>query len=180
VARALQSAEDEPKRRHEAARDAASRGSGEQPDAARARETTDMTKTTWALTAAVLLGVPLAGLAQGTGHDHGHGAGAMAAPGGDRAAAAAQKGAPRIIEMTVTSDGFVPAEVKVKKGERVRLAITRKTDRTCAKEIVVKDYGINQPLPLEKTVYVDLVPTKAGRVKYACGMDMITGFLIVE
>jgi plastocyanin domain-containing protein len=119
--------------------------------------------------------------AQMAGHDHAMHGDAKAAPtGGSHASEGAQKGAARIVEMTVTSDGFVPAEVKVKKGEKVRLAITRKTDRTCAKEIVVKDYGINQPLPLEKTVYVELTPTKTGRVKYACGMDMITGFLVVE
>lgn len=142
-----------------------------------------MTKTTWALTA-VILGAPLAGFAQQMGHDHAmHQDGGRAAPsGGGHAAAApvAKKGAARTIEMTVTSEGFVPAEVKVKKGEKLRLAITRKTEKTCATEIVVKDYGINQPLPLDKTVYVELTPKTTGKVKYACGMDMITGFLVVE
>ena len=141
-----------------------------------------MNKTSWPLAAALILGAPLAARAQHMGHDHtSHDAVATTAVSADHARAApAAKGAARTVEMTVTSDGFVPAEVKVKKGEKVRLAITRKTDRTCATEIVVKDYGISQPLPLEKTVYVDLTPTKAGKVKYACGMDMISGFLVVE
>jgi plastocyanin domain-containing protein len=95
---------------------------------------------------------------------------------------AAEKAAARgpTIQMTVTEDGFVPAEVKVKQGEPVTLAITRKTDKTCATEIVIRDYGIEQKLPLGKTVTVSFTPKKAGKVKYACGMDMITGFLVVE
>jgi plastocyanin domain-containing protein len=83
-------------------------------------------------------------------------------------------------EIAVTSDGFVPASIQVKRGEPVRLVVTRKTQRTCATEIVIKDYGVNQPLPLDKPVTIELTPTKAGQVRYACGMDMIHGVLKVE
>jgi len=81
--------------------------------------------------------------------------------------------------MQVTEDGFVPAKIKAGKGEKLRLVITRKTDRTCAKEIVIKEAGINTPLPLEKTVTVEVTPKKSGELKYACGMDMITGVIFV-
>ncbi len=101
---------------------------------------------------------------------------ALAAP----APATAQAKKARVIEMSVTEDGFVPAEVKVKKGEPLQLVVTRKTDRTCATEIVVKDYGIDQKLPLNKPVTVSFTPNKAGKVRYACGMDMISGVLVVE
>ena len=95
------------------------------------------------------------------------------------AAAKAAKPA-RTIQMQVTQDGFVPDEVKVKKGEPVQLVITRKTDKTCATEIVIKDYGINAKLPLDQPVTVALTPKKEGKVRYACGMDMISGVLVVE
>jgi plastocyanin domain-containing protein len=85
-----------------------------------------------------------------------------------------------VIELRVTKDGFVPAEIRVQKGERVRLAVTRQVERTCATELVVKDYGINAPLPLGKTVYVELTPKKTGAIRYACGMDMVSGVLLVE
>ena len=85
----------------------------------------------------------------------------------------------RTVEMKVTEDGFVPSKVKVQKGEKVRLVVTRKTERTCAKEIVIKAYGINQPLPLDKPVTVELTPKASGEIKYACGMDMISGVLLV-
>ncbi len=93
------------------------------------------------------------------------------------AAAPAPKGT---VEVTVTSDGFVPDRIPVKKGEKVRLVVTRKTDRTCATEIVIKEAGINQKLPLNQPVVVELTPKKAGTLKYACGMDMISGVLVVE
>ncbi len=85
----------------------------------------------------------------------------------------------RTVDMAVTEDGFVPSKVKVHKGEKVRLVVTRKTERTCAKEIVIKGYGINQPLPLDKPVTVELTPKTSGEIKYACGMDMISGVLLV-
>ncbi len=85
----------------------------------------------------------------------------------------------RTVEMAVTEDGFVPSKVKASKGEKVRLVVTRKTDRTCAKEIVIKGYGIDQPLPLNKPVTVELTPKASGEIKYACGMDMITGVIFV-
>jgi plastocyanin domain-containing protein len=94
--------------------------------------------------------------------------------------ASAKPAAVAVIEMSVTGDGFVPAQVKVKAGQPVKLVITRKTDRTCAKEIVIKDFGINQPLPLNRAVEVTFTPNKAGSFRYACGMDMITGVIIVE
>jgi plastocyanin domain-containing protein len=83
-------------------------------------------------------------------------------------------------EIAVTSDGFVPATIQVKRGEPVKLVVTRKTARTCATEIVIKDYAVNQPLPLDKPVTIELTPKKSGQVRYACGMDMISGVLQIE
>lgn len=84
------------------------------------------------------------------------------------------------IDMAVTSEGFVPAEVKVKVGQPVKVVITRKIERTCATEIVIKEYGINKPLPLNTPIEVTFTPTKPGKVRYACAMDMIAGAFIVE
>lgn len=86
----------------------------------------------------------------------------------------------QVITMEVTGDGFVPAQVKVKSKQKVRLVVTRKTDRTCAKEIVIKDFKINQPLPLNQPTEIQFMPDKPGAYRYACGMDMIAGVLIVE
>ena len=87
---------------------------------------------------------------------------------------------PQVVNVTVTSDGFVPAEVAVKHGQTVKLVVTRKVERTCATEIVMKDFGVNQPLPLEKPVTVTVTPKKPGAYRFACGMDMIAGVLKVD
>ena len=106
---------------------------------------------------------------------------AAAAEAAPKAAAPAAKAAgAKVIEMTVTSEGYVPDKIHVKAGEKVRLQITRKTERTCATEIVIKELGINQPLPLNKPVTVEFTPKKSGQLKYACGMDMISGILFVD
>lgn len=94
--------------------------------------------------------------------------------------AAEAKKAGRTVQMTVTEDGYVPARVEAKKGEPLTLVVTRKVERTCATELVIKEYGINQPLPLGKAVTVTFTPTKSGQVKYACGMDMISGTLVIQ
>lgn len=87
----------------------------------------------------------------------------------------------RVIDMQVTDEGFVPANLKVKANEPLTLRITRKTDETCATEILIEGTDINVPLPLEKTVSVNWTPSKTGPVKYGCAMDkMIGGILLVE
>lgn len=88
--------------------------------------------------------------------------------------------APRIVKMEVTEDGFMPDKVEVKKGEHLMLKITRKTDVTCATEIVIKDKNINTKLPLNKEITVDLGVLKEGKLTYSCGMDMISGVLTIN
>lgn len=129
------------------------------------------------ITAAVIAAFALTVRAQhpaASGHE-GHEQRRAAPFGGGHAAAAAQT-----YEIVVTSDGFVPASLAVKRGDLVRLVVTRKTDQTCAKEIVVQDYGIRRSLPLNKAVVVEFTPDKFGEVRYSCGMDMIAGVLIVK
>ncbi len=123
-----------------------------------------MNATVWTLLAALALGTPAAAMAEA--HDaamHHH----------------AKKEA-KTVEIAVTSDGFTPSDVKVKAGETVKLVVTRKTDRTCAKQIVIRDFGVQKDLPLDRAVTVEITPTKAGKVRYACAMDMVAGTLTVE
>lgn len=114
--------------------------------------------------------------------DHGAmhgGAQHAAAPGSQGIAEGTVKNGVRVVPVTVTDNGFEPSKIKANKGEKVRLVVTRKTNSTCAKEIVIKDHGINQPLPLDKAITVEFTPAKSGEIKYACGMDMISGVVFV-
>lgn len=84
------------------------------------------------------------------------------------------------IQIAVTENGFEPAEVTVRRGERVTLVVTRKTEKTCATEFVMKGQGIHQPLPLNRPVTIAFTPAEAGELRYACGMDMVAGKVIVK
>lgn len=89
-------------------------------------------------------------------------------------------GKPREIKVSVTENGFVPSSIKVKAGHPVVLAITRKTNKTCATEAVFPSLGKTFDLPLNKTVRVALHPDSAGRIGFACGMDMIKAQVVVQ
>ncbi len=100
-------------------------------------------------------------------------------PAAARPAAAAATG--NVIALEVTADGFVPGNLKVKAGEPLTLNVTRKTDETCATELLIDGTDINVPLPLFKTVTINWTPSAPGSVKFGCAMDkMIGGVLLVE
>ena len=89
----------------------------------------------------------------------------------------------RVVELAVTDKGFEPSPVKVKAGQPLLLKVTRKTEKTCATEIVIDELGDKSKtdLPLNTTVEIDFTPSKAGEVKYGCAMDkMVAGVLLVE
>ncbi len=110
-------------------------------------------------------------------------AGALAAGcGGSKVAkgTATTPGADGRIAIAVTEDGFVPATVEVHAGEPVTLVVTRKTDKTCATELVMPAMGIDQKLPLNQPVEISFTPGKAETLDYACAMDMIKGHVVVK
>ena len=95
-------------------------------------------------------------------------------------ASATAKVPTRRIAVMVTSKGFEPASIPVKVGQPVVLVITRTTERTCAKEIVIADRKLRKALPLNREVEISYTAKKAGSVRFACGMDMIAGVLVAD
>ncbi|MDC0709798.1 cupredoxin domain-containing protein [Stigmatella sp. ncwal1] len=88
---------------------------------------------------------------------------------------------PRVITLEVTEKGYEPSPIALNKDEPVKLVVTRKTDHTCATEIIMKDYGINTPLPLDTPVEIAFTPDKTGTLTYGCAMgQMISGTFMVE
>jgi hypothetical protein len=90
-----------------------------------------------------------------------------------------EAGEARTIELTLTKNGFEPARVKVTRGQPLKLVVTRTTDETCAKDIVVPDQNIEAELPLGKPVTLSFTPKQSGEIRYSCAMNMITGVLQV-
>jgi len=96
----------------------------------------------------------------------------------------ASKAAPagRRVEIKVTEDGFVPREIKVKKGEPTTLTFTRVTESTCITAIDIPDEKVQElALPLNKAVSVTVTPKKRGVEKFHCSaMAMGDGRIVVE
>lgn len=84
------------------------------------------------------------------------------------------------INLKVTEKGFEPSEIKVKPGTHLVLKVTRVTDDTCATEIQIKEKKIKQKLDKDREVTIDVGTLKKGDVKFACGMDMVSGHIIAE
>jgi plastocyanin domain-containing protein len=97
----------------------------------------------------------------------------------ESAAGAALQNDAQTATIEINDKGFEPSSLKLKAGAPAKVTFVRKTDATCAKEVVIKEYNINRNLPLNEPVTVEFTPRK-GEFTFACGMDMIKGKLIVE
>ncbi len=87
------------------------------------------------------------------------------------------------LEIVVTENGFEPDHLTVEKGKPTTLAFTRKTDKTCAKEVILQvgdGTNVERALPLNVTVEIAATFPKAGEVQFACGMDMVKGHVVVQ
>jgi len=87
------------------------------------------------------------------------------------------------IQIAVTENGFEPESVDVPAGKPVTLVFTRKTDKTCAKQVVLTMDGgtkIEKDLPLDTPVELAATFPKPGKLGYACGMDMLKGTIVVQ
>jgi plastocyanin domain-containing protein len=82
--------------------------------------------------------------------------------------------APRV-DVAVTEQGFVPARIPARAGTPLTLVVTRKTDQTCAREIIFAGREGKTELPLGKPVEVTYTPKLSGEVKFGCAMGMMVG-----
>ena len=86
----------------------------------------------------------------------------------------------QIISMEVTETGFVPSTLHATPGKPATLRITRTTDATCATAISVPSRKVKVNLPLNKPTDVKLGKLTKGEIRFACGMGMLSGTIIVE
>jgi plastocyanin domain-containing protein len=107
-------------------------------------------------------------------------AAAVALLAGGCAREAKQQGSSSQFTIAVTDTGFAPATLAVPADKPVTLVVTRRTDRTCAKEIVFPDQGIRKPLPLNEAVEISLPASPKREITYLCGMSMLSGKVMVQ
>jgi plastocyanin domain-containing protein len=87
---------------------------------------------------------------------------------------------PQTVKVAVTDGGFQPRQFNVREGHPVTLLVTRKTDATCVKELVIEGTDVRRPLPLNQEVAVTITPEKKGELHYSCAMGMVTGTMNVQ
>lgn len=87
--------------------------------------------------------------------------------------------APQAVTVEITEQGFQPESLNLKANVPARITFVRRTDTTCAKEVVIEDYDIKKKLPLNEPVVVELTPKKSD-FTYTCGMNMLRGKVIVQ
>lgn len=99
------------------------------------------------------------------------------------AANAASAGDPRRVDIAVTTNGFEPHDIAVKKGETIQFVFTRKTDQTCARNVILYLAGnkqIEKELPLGKAVTITATFDRAGELGFSCRMGHKAGVIFVK
>jgi plastocyanin domain-containing protein len=87
-------------------------------------------------------------------------------------------GAP-VYEVRVTDRGFEPVRIEVPPDREVVLRFTRKVADSCADAVVVQGDPVKHMLPQDKPIDVRLISPRSGQVRFACGMDMYRGAVVV-
>ena len=85
----------------------------------------------------------------------------------------------RKVPIEVVKDGYSPDRIPGKPGEKLLLVFTRKVDGHCYEELKTPD-GKVVPLPKDKPVEIAVTVPQEGEVKFACGMDMLSGVVVAE
>jgi plastocyanin domain-containing protein len=84
-----------------------------------------------------------------------------------------------VYDVSVTEKGFEPVRIEVPPDRQVVLRFTRKVAATCADAVVMEGDPVKHMLPQDKPIEVRLTSPRSGQVRFACGMDMYRGALVV-
>jgi len=97
---------------------------------------------------------------------------------GTKVTANPDKKGPRI-KINVDGKGYSPSKIEAKAGDAV-LVFTRTADTPCAESVKVAGIEGKTKLPLNKPVEIGVHLPKSGKIKFACGMDMMTGVIAIQ
>ena len=83
------------------------------------------------------------------------------------------------IDITVDG-GYSPNHVVVQAGQPVRLKFLRKDPSGCLEQVILPDFNKARDLPLNQAVTIEILPKKAGRYRFHCGMNMFRGTITAK
>src|SRR5215204_382902 len=84
----------------------------------------------------------------------------------------------RSIPINVNDAGYDPEKISAKPGEKLELVFTRRTKSACGSQVKIAD-GPLTDLPLEQPVKIAITAPPSGQLSFVCGMDMMTGVVVV-
>lgn len=80
----------------------------------------------------------------------------------------------------VTERGYEPATVTIDAEKPAVLTFLRKADPSCGDTLVFQGLGIRKSLPHNVPVRIEIPPQPKGEIRFACGMDMYRGKVVVR
>lgn len=83
------------------------------------------------------------------------------------------------VEIFITSGGYSPNYLRVKKGIPVTIKLTSKDAYSCASAFRIPSLGISKNLQANETQTFTFTPTAVGRIPFSCTMGMYRGVIEV-
>jgi sulfite exporter TauE/SafE len=83
------------------------------------------------------------------------------------------------VEIIITSHGYSPDYIQVKKGIPVTLKLTSRDAYTCASAFRIPSLRIVKNLQANETQIVTFTPTEVGTIPFSCSMGLYTGIIEV-
>ena len=85
----------------------------------------------------------------------------------------------RKVPIEVNKEGYTPAKIPGKPGEKLDLVFTRTFEADCISQVKTPD-GKLVDLPMNKPVEVAVTVPQTGELGFACGMDMFHGVIVAQ
>ncbi|HSW89355.1 MAG TPA: sulfite exporter TauE/SafE family protein [Patescibacteria group bacterium] len=83
------------------------------------------------------------------------------------------------ITINISSSGYTPRKLRVKRGIPVELTLKSNGAYSCATQFTMRAFNIYQSLSANDTKVVTFTPTQTGNFSFSCTMGMYTGVLEV-
>lgn len=85
------------------------------------------------------------------------------------------------VGIVVSDDGFAPSVIELRAGVTTRLVFDRQTRSSCFEQVAIPELGVAPvATPYGVKTSIEVTPREEGRFRFACGMDMFRGTLLVQ
>jgi len=87
---------------------------------------------------------------------------------------------PKTVRISVSKDGFSPAQIRAEKGYEVTLVFTQSDTEGCSEDVVFTSLNIRKKLVLNKEVTIAITPKEAGEIVFECSVGKLKGSIAVR